>query len=213
VRVSKTSAAIAALITACALSASAHAANLIANGGFETGDTSGWTQSDSGSGSWFVITNGGTTPVAGFSTPFLTGGGAFTATTDQGGPGSHDLSQTLTLAGGAYTLSFDARGEDQSGSGGLPEQEYVVNVDGVDISGILNDSSWSHFSFNLSLGAGAHTIDFHENDDLLFYEAGVDNVSLTGSGAVPEPATWTMMIGGFGLAGAALRRRRALAAL
>ncbi|MCW5760422.1 MAG: choice-of-anchor A family protein [Phenylobacterium sp.] len=30
--------------------------------------------------------------------------------------------------------------------------------------------------------------------------------------AVPEPATWALMIGGFGLAGAALRRRRALAA-
>ncbi len=29
------------------------------------------------------------------------------------------------------------------------------------------------------------------------------------SGAIPEPATWAMMIGGFGLAGAALRRRRA----
>lgn len=28
------------------------------------------------------------------------------------------------------------------------------------------------------------------------------------SGAVPEPAVWTMMIAGFGLAGAALRRRR-----
>ena len=30
--------------------------------------------------------------------------------------------------------------------------------------------------------------------------------------AVPEPATWAMMIGGFGLAGATLRRRKALAA-
>ncbi|HLZ76839.1 PEPxxWA-CTERM sorting domain-containing protein [Phenylobacterium sp.] len=29
-----------------------------------------------------------------------------------------------------------------------------------------------------------------------------------GGGAVPEPASWALMIGGFGLAGAALRRRR-----
>jgi hypothetical protein len=33
-----------------------------------------------------------------------------------------------------------------------------------------------------------------------------------GSGAVPEPATWALMISGFGLAGASLRRRKALAA-
>lgn len=31
------------------------------------------------------------------------------------------------------------------------------------------------------------------------------------SAAVPEPATWTMMIAGFGLTGAAIRRRRAMA--
>ncbi|MDZ4373254.1 MAG: PEPxxWA-CTERM sorting domain-containing protein [Phenylobacterium sp.] len=31
-------------------------------------------------------------------------------------------------------------------------------------------------------------------------------------GAVPEPSAWALMIGGFGLAGAALRRRRVLAA-
>ena len=30
-----------------------------------------------------------------------------------------------------------------------------------------------------------------------------------GAGAVPEPATWEMLIAGFGLVGAAARRRRA----
>jgi hypothetical protein len=33
-----------------------------------------------------------------------------------------------------------------------------------------------------------------------------------GVGAVPEPASWTMLIAGFGLAGAAMRRSRRLAA-
>jgi microcystin-dependent protein len=32
------------------------------------------------------------------------------------------------------------------------------------------------------------------------------------SPGVPEPASWALMIGGFGLAGVALRRRRAAAA-
>jgi hypothetical protein len=36
----------------------------------------------------------------------------------------------------------------------------------------------------------------------------LDNVRLDISGGVPEPATWTLMIGGFFGAGAALRRRR-----
>lgn len=43
---------------------------------------------------------------------------------------------------------------------------------------------------------------------------GVDNFSFgRTNGAVPEPASWALMISGFGLAGAVLRRRRGLAAL
>ncbi|MBT9472342.1 MAG: PEPxxWA-CTERM sorting domain-containing protein [Phenylobacterium sp.] len=38
----------------------------------------------------------------------------------------------------------------------------------------------------------------------------LDNVSIGVSSAVPEPATWAMMIMGFGLVGSAMRRRQAL---
>jgi len=39
-----------------------------------------------------------------------------------------------------------------------------------------------------------------------------DKISVDGAAGVPEPATWSLMIGGFGLVGAALRRRRAAVA-
>jgi hypothetical protein len=62
-------------------------------------------------------------------------------------------------------------------------------------------ASWS-MSINFG-GAG-----FQGGDDESW---GIDNFSLAAvtGGGVPEPATWAMMILGFGFAGAALRRRRA----
>lgn len=38
--------------------------------------------------------------------------------------------------------------------------------------------------------------------------ARLDNVAMAANAGVPEPATWALMIMGFGGAGAALRRRR-----
>jgi hypothetical protein len=63
-------------------------------------------------------------------------------------------------------------------------------------------------------GNGSKTINstilqVYNTTDGVAYNAHWDNLT---SGAAPEPATWAMMIIGFGLAGASLRRRRVLAA-
>jgi hypothetical protein len=36
----------------------------------------------------------------------------------------------------------------------------------------------------------------------------IDNVSIAEAGVVPEPASWAMLLAGFGLTGAMMRRRR-----
>jgi hypothetical protein len=44
--------------------------------------------------------------------------------------------------------------------------------------------------------------------------AALDNISLTSASSVPEPASWALVLVGFGAAGAAIRsRRRGLAAV
>lgn len=63
-------------------------------------------------------------------------------------------------------------------------------------------------SFNGSSSAGAWILKVKDD---AFWDTGKLNswsVQLTGTnGAVPEPATWAMMITGFGLVGGAMRRR------
>lgn len=94
---------------------------LINNGGFETGDFTGWTVTDlaGSSGSWFVDSDG-TTPASGFSSAGPAAG-SFFAVTDQGGPGTHALEQAFTVSLGASSVivSFDMFLNDQSGTGPL----------------------------------------------------------------------------------------------
>ena len=227
-RLRTVSTAIAALLGASALASGAHAVNLLTNGDFETGDFTGWVVTDQadGSGSWYIAGNGTGSPLNGFTTPFNPTGGTWNAQSDQFGPGSHTLSQSFLWSGvGPLFLHFDAFADDQSGAAptgdgtdysGPANQHFQIDItkdaDPMAFYGTF-DIDWGHHDLDLLPfvdGAGTYTLAFTEVDNQLFYNVGLDNLSVNDvAGTVPEPATWAMMIGGFGLAGAALRRRKA----
>ena len=131
-----------------------------------------------------------------------------------------------------FTLSLNdvaiAQGTWNLGGGGADMVYFAPAGASFDnISGNGLDVTWNgghvNISTPLTLAAGANKLTFAYNS--LPYNNGQNagwqdlgdegwsahNIVVSQSGAVPEPMTWALMIAGFGLAGAALRRRRASA--
>jgi len=89
-----------------------------------------------------------------------------------------------------------------------------------DFAALLNGDTWvgihkgkggkDGFESTAFFKLDAHSLDTF----VLDLNGGSDAVLYsTGGGTVPEPATWAMLIAGFGLTGAAMRRRREAVAL
>ncbi len=95
--------AFAAIATFASTSVLAVPVQLLTNGDFETGTLSGWTVTDlaGGNGTISNSTPGASTPLSGFSTAPNGAGGTSYAVSDQGGPGTHALTQSFTVAAGA----------------------------------------------------------------------------------------------------------------
>ncbi|MBS0360963.1 MAG: PEPxxWA-CTERM sorting domain-containing protein [Proteobacteria bacterium] len=189
--------AVATVAMALAAGASAHAQNLITNGSFESFDA-GWADGN-----------------------FVTGSG-FNGITAQDGDLFLGLGCTQTDCTTSQTVSDNAGDTLQLSyfhisDGGTPN-DFSALWNGVVIEGSqLLDSpdqratGWVQYTFNVT-ATGTDTLTFAGRNVPSW--DGVDNVSLTSvAPGVPEPASWALMIGGFGLAGAALRRRRAAAAV
>ncbi len=110
------------------------------------------------------------------------------------GTGSVDLDVFLSSD---YYLSYVAYGS--SGvltSGSLPANSFSLEL--------------QHLSLSSLTPITELTLTSHpDGSPNYFGNFSLDNLSFGSGSAAPEPADWALIIGGFGLAGAALRRRRA----
>ena len=92
-----------------------------------------------------------------------------------------------------------------SASGGQPAElrELGFSFDGMDTSFVQLDGN-PYFGGRVDLRMGSD-----DRGELYLFGKSLGNIfRLASLTAVPEPATWTMLIAGIGLAGGALRRRR-----
>jgi choice-of-anchor C domain-containing protein len=205
-----------ASILLASAAAPAQAAELLTNGSFEAGPAPGG----------FTTYGTGDTSITGWN--ILAGDvdhiGSFWAASD--GMRSLDLTGVnagtigqsfATTAGLTYRVTFDLWANLDGGT--LPRIIYA-NVGGSDLTFSSNGGgsnaapNWVGQAFTF-VATGASTNLTFRADPLssgCCYGPALDNVSATAA-AVPEPATWGMMFLGFGVAGAALRRRKIRALL
>ncbi|MBN8807449.1 MAG: FxDxF family PEP-CTERM protein [Sphingomonas sp.] len=116
--------------------------------------------------------------------------------------------QTFSLNAGTYALSWLAAGRPAGCCQG--NQQYNVLFDGnvIYTGSTTTGQAFTNIGSNpfVVTTSGNHTLTFQGLSAGPDNTAFIDNVSLA---AVPEPATWAMMMLGFGMVGYGLRRRSA----
>jgi hypothetical protein len=115
---------------------------------------------------------------------------------------SDGFPQTVTFSGGTYTLSSI---DFLFGFSGGIEALFTSSSGSVEtVSSIGTHDFGSGFS-----GISFFTIAFQNGDTGSGFT--LDNIRLNATSSVPEPATWAMMLFGFGAVGFAMRRRKIVA--
>ena len=229
---------LAACVSTLAFS-SAHAAELVTNGNFET-TTAGTGQMGYNTQATGWTTRGynflfygntadsagargryGYLPLWGPSSPYGGSNNGYVASPDggyfvgaDGAFGVDPISQTITglVAGAKYKLSFQWAGIQQAGYNGAQTEAWEVSLGNETYkTPVYNNpqhgfSGWMKQSFTFTATGPTEVLKFiaRGTPDGVPPFSLLDGVSLTS--AVPEPATWAMMVLGFGVIGGAMRR-------
>ncbi|MBC9032441.1 PEPxxWA-CTERM sorting domain-containing protein [Sphingomonas sp. JC676] len=208
----------------CAIASTAQAQNLLVNGGFEDSDSgfvtpTGWTNIGPSNGVVpYSAIGPGLTPYEGDN--FYTIGGLGTNGISAIGWG---IGQSVaTTIGNTYRLTFGF--SDENGPG--LETVLGVGIGGTVTQYTLTATNAGFFARQFQtatidyIATGALTnisftllatneLGIIGNNDPLIDGVIFEQIAVGNPGGVPEPASWATMIGGFGFAGAAMRRRSA----
>ncbi len=150
----------------------------------------------------------------GFTGTSPTGGNFILADGDTNFHGA--ISQTIggLTAGNTYTVTFDWAGTTWFTTPGETTQRFDVSLGNIVkqtetlVTPAKGFSGWKQASLDFVAGGTSETLSFlaQGTPNGLPPSLLLDNVSLTA--AVPEPGTWMTMMLGFGVVGAAMRRRK-----
>jgi len=214
-------------VLALAMASQTQAANLVVNGNFEAGDsgfTSDYTFNAASGGAEAVYTVG-TDPKTWNS--YFTTIGDHTSGTGQMMivNGSQDVSKVVwrsdIIAVDAATNYFFEAFVASVYPASPPILTFMISLDGGEaqelatLSNTLNLGEWEGLSTTFNTGSATSVQLFLRNAQSAFSgnDFAVDDIHLSTTSivnptpAVPEPASWAMMIGGLGLAGGFMRRR------
>jgi hypothetical protein len=171
-------------------------ANLVTNGGFETGHISGWAV---GSGSPYAVAGG----VRAQGIPVHSGNfAAFFR------DGTYSINQFLTTTPGtSYILDFWLANDNQNGT---PNNSFAVHWGGTNLTSLTDASNFGYteYRFNITALTSTTALQFQFSHDFNAGEFLLDDVSVHPAGAgVPDAGSTLPLLGFASLGLIALRRK------